>query len=63
MSFPRVYCSFSEFERDELRKLDSLHTTVEDMLEERFTDEMDLVDKLEQPIRRQAARRQHALRD
>ena len=58
MSFPRVYCSFSEFEREELHKLDSLRTTVEDMLEERFADEMDLVDKLEQPTRWQ-----HALRD
>lgn len=40
-SFPRVYGSFAEFERDELRKLDSLHTSVSDMVEERFTEELD----------------------
>jgi hypothetical protein len=41
MAFPRVYQSFADFERDELRKLDSLRTTVSDMLEERFTQELD----------------------
>ncbi|MCE9576659.1 MAG: hypothetical protein K8W52_26165 [Deltaproteobacteria bacterium] len=40
-AFPRVYGSFAEFERDELRKLDSLHTSVDDMLEERFSDDLD----------------------
>ena len=40
-SFPRVYGSFAEFERDELRKLDSLHTSVSDMVEERFAEELD----------------------
>ena len=40
MSFPRVYQSFADFERDELRKLDSLRTTVTDMLEERFSEEL-----------------------
>jgi hypothetical protein len=40
-SFPRVYGSFAEFERDELRKLDSLHTSVSDMVEERFSEELD----------------------
>ncbi len=39
--FPRVYGSFAEFERDELRKLDSLNTTVDDMVEERFAEELD----------------------
>lgn len=38
---PRVYGSFAEFERDELRKLDSLHTSVSDMVEERFTEDLD----------------------
>lgn len=52
MSFPRIYNNFSEFEREELRKLDSLNTTVEDMLEERFTEEMDLLDMMEKPSRR-----------
>lgn len=41
-AFPRVYTSFAEFERDELRKLDSLSTTVEDLLEERFAEEAEL---------------------
>jgi hypothetical protein len=36
-----VYQSFDEFEREELRKLDSLRTTVSDMLEERFSQELD----------------------
>ncbi|HVK76455.1 MAG TPA: hypothetical protein VM734_24185 [Kofleriaceae bacterium] len=40
-AFPRVYTSFSEFEREELRKLDSLHTSVSDMVEERFSEELD----------------------
>ena len=39
--FPRIYTSYNEFERDELRKLDSLNTTVTDMLEERFSEELD----------------------
>jgi len=43
-SFPRVYRSFAEFERDELRKLDSLRTTVDDMLEERFSEELNFDD-------------------
>jgi hypothetical protein len=42
--FPRIYGSFNEFERDELRKLDSLHTTVDDMLEEHFSDETEGLD-------------------
>lgn len=41
MSFPRIYGSFAEFERDELRKLDSLHTSVSDMVEERFAEELE----------------------
>ncbi len=40
-SFPRVYGSFAEFEREELRRLDSLHTSVSDMVEERFSDDLD----------------------
>ena len=38
----RVYTSFEQFEREEMRKLDSLCTTVEDMLEERFAEELGL---------------------
>ena len=40
-AFPRVYRSFAEFEREEMRKLDSLHTSVDDMLEEKFNEELD----------------------
>ena len=38
---PKVYRSFEEFERDELRKLDGLHTSIDDMLDEIFADELD----------------------
>lgn len=44
MSFPRVYTSFAEFEREELRKLDSLRTSVDDLMEERFSQELDFGD-------------------
>jgi hypothetical protein len=39
--FPRVYNSYAEFEREELRRLDSLHTSVDDLVEERFAEELD----------------------
>ncbi|KAB2886968.1 MAG: hypothetical protein F9K40_22025 [Kofleriaceae bacterium] len=51
-SFPRVYTSFSEFEREELRKLDSLHTSVSDMVEERFSEELDFGGTGDAPRRR-----------
>jgi hypothetical protein len=38
---PKVYRSFEEFERDELRKLDGLHTSIDDMLDEMFAGELD----------------------
>lgn len=38
---PKVYRSFEEFERDELRKLDGLHVSIDDMLDEMFADELD----------------------
>jgi len=40
-AFPKVYRSFEEFERDELRKLDGLHMSIDDMLDEMFADELD----------------------
>ena len=40
-AFPKVYRSFEEFERDELRKLDGFHTTIDDMLDEMFGQELD----------------------
>ena len=39
-AFPRVYGSFAEFEREELKRLDSM-TTVSDLVEERFSEELD----------------------
>jgi hypothetical protein len=38
---PRIYTSFAEFTREELRRLDSLHTSVDDLVEERFAEELD----------------------
>jgi hypothetical protein len=38
---PRVYTSFAEFEREELRRLESLHASVDDLMEERFAEELD----------------------
>jgi hypothetical protein len=38
---PKVSRSFEEFERDELRKLDGLHVSIDDMLDEMFADELD----------------------
>ena len=38
---PRIYTSFAEFEREELRRLDSLHTSVDDLVEERFAEELE----------------------
>jgi hypothetical protein len=38
---PKVYRSFEEFERDELRKLDGFHSSIDDMLDEMFADELD----------------------
>jgi hypothetical protein len=40
-AFPKVYRSFEEFERDELRKLDGLHVSIDDMLDEMFGEELD----------------------
>lgn len=51
-SFPRVYGSFAEFERDELRKLDSLHTSVSDLVEERFSEDLDFGATGEAPRKR-----------
>ena len=39
-NIPRVYTSFAEFEREELRRLDS-QTSVDDLVEERFAEELD----------------------
>lgn len=39
--FPRVYRSFEEFERVELRKLDHLYGAVDDLVDEMLLDELD----------------------
>ncbi len=53
--FPRIYQSFSDFERDELRKLDTLNASVGELLEERFSEELGMVEA-EQKARRRSRR-------
>jgi hypothetical protein len=59
-AFPRVYTSFAEFEREELRKLDSLRTSVEDMMEERFSEELNFGDTSEAAPRRRGRPRKNS---
>ena len=40
-AFPRVYRSFEEFERSELRKLDQLYGSVDDMVDELLMSELE----------------------
>jgi hypothetical protein len=56
MAFPRIYTTFQEFEREELRKLDSLRTTVDDLLEEEFSEELNF-DGADRPKKRGRPRR------
>jgi hypothetical protein len=35
-AFPKVYRSFEEFERDELRKLDLLHQSIDELIDDMF---------------------------
>ena len=58
-AFPRVYTSFAEFEREELRKLDSLRTSVDDMMEERFSEELNFGDPGETAPRRRGRPRKN----
>ena len=37
---PKVYRSFEEFERDELRKLDGIHLTIDEMLDDMFPNDL-----------------------
>ena len=39
--FPRVYRSFDEFERNELRKLDHLYSSVDDLVDEMLKAELE----------------------
>jgi len=43
--FPRVYRSFEEFERAELRKLDGLYDSVDDMMDELLVSELEDEDR------------------
>lgn len=43
--FAKVYKSFEEFEREELRKLDTLSTSLDDMVDEMAFDELDFDEK------------------
>jgi hypothetical protein len=49
---PRIYTSFAEFEREELRRLDSMGASVDDLMEERFADELDFSGGGEAPRKR-----------
>ena len=40
-TMPKVYRSFEEFEREELRCLSSLHAAVDEMLDDSFVAELD----------------------
>ena len=44
-AFGKVYRSFEEFERDELRKLDGIHLSIDEMLEDMFPAELESDDK------------------
>ena len=59
-AFPRVYTSFAEFEREELRKLDSLRTSVDDMVEEQFSEELNFGDSADAPPRRRGRPRKNS---
>jgi hypothetical protein len=48
---PRIYTSFAEFEREELRRLESMGASVDDMVEERFAEDLDF-GQSDQPRRR-----------
>ncbi len=50
--FPKVYRSFSEFEREELRKLDALDVVLDDMIDEMMMAELDFDHPAEKRSRR-----------
>jgi hypothetical protein len=59
-AFPRVYSSFAEFEREEIRKCDSLRTTVDDMMEERFAEELNFGGESDTPRRKRGRPRKNS---
>jgi hypothetical protein len=40
-AYRKVYRSFEEFERDELRRLDTLHMSIDDLLDVMFGEEVE----------------------
>ncbi len=44
-AMPRVYQSFADFEREELRKLDRMSSSIDDMIDEAFAEELDFDEK------------------
>jgi hypothetical protein len=59
-AFPRIYRSFGEFEREELRKLESLNTSVDDLVEERFAEELDFGSDGDAPRKKRGRPRKNA---
>ena len=51
LAIPRVYTSFAEFEREELRRLDGMHS-IDDLMEERFSEDMETGGAAEAPRKR-----------
>ncbi len=45
-AFARVYQSFEDFEREELRKLNSLDVSIDDMFDDWFVEELELDDDM-----------------
>jgi hypothetical protein len=52
----RIYRTFEEFEREELRRMDAIGTSVDEMLEDLFADELDF----DAPSSRRSARDEDA---
>jgi hypothetical protein len=49
---PRIYTSFAEFEREEIRRLDGMNASVDDMVEERFAEDLDFGQSSDAPKKR-----------
>ncbi len=61
VGIPRIYTSFAEFEREELRRLESMGASVDDMVEERFAEELDFSSEGDQPTPAGASAQEPAL--
>ncbi|MFH0899609.1 MAG: hypothetical protein V2A73_03145 [Pseudomonadota bacterium] len=47
-AFPKVYQSFEEFEREELDRLNSLSSSIDEMFDGWFVDEMEYIRRQEE---------------